>query len=94
MPHWVGEFGAVYNGPAREIPDRLRALDDQIDVMEEFGAHWTIWTYKDVGVMGLVTLDPESRVHAAGRSDPRIEAGAGLRCLDAVASATRRSTGG
>ncbi|MES1264284.1 MAG: glycoside hydrolase family 5 protein, partial [Variovorax sp.] len=24
------------------------------------GAHWTTWTYKDVGVMGLVTLDPES----------------------------------
>jgi len=60
VPLWVGEFGSVYNGPANEIPDRLRAIDDQIGIFEEFGAHWTTWTYKDVGVMGLVTLDPES----------------------------------
>ncbi|WP_205728135.1 glycoside hydrolase family 5 protein [Geobacillus sp. PK12] len=60
VPLWVGEFGSVYNGPANEIPDRLRAIDDQISIFEEFGAHWTTWTYKDVGVMGLVTLDPES----------------------------------
>lgn len=60
VPLWVGEFGSVYNGPANEIPDRLRAIDDQIGIFEEFGAHWTTWTYKDVGVMGLVTTDPES----------------------------------
>ncbi len=60
VPLWVGEFGSVYNGPQNEIPDRLRALDDQIDIFEAFGAHWTTWTYKDVGVMGWVTLDPES----------------------------------
>jgi endoglucanase len=60
IPLWVGEFGSVYNGPHRENADRLRAIDDQIGIFEEFGAHWTTWTYKDVGVMGLVTLDPES----------------------------------
>ncbi|MCA1553590.1 MAG: glycoside hydrolase family 5 protein, partial [Chloroflexi bacterium] len=60
VPLWVGEFGSVYNGTKEEIPDRLRALDDQIDIFKEFGAHWTTWTYKDVGVMGWVTLDPES----------------------------------
>ncbi len=60
VPLWVGEFGSVYNGPQGEITDRLRAMDDQIGIFEEFGAHWTTWTYKDVGVMGLVTLDPES----------------------------------
>jgi aryl-phospho-beta-D-glucosidase BglC (GH1 family) len=59
VPLWVGEFGSVYNGPAEEIPDRLRALDDQIDTYEQGGAHWTTWTYKDVGVMGWVVLDPE-----------------------------------
>jgi len=59
VPIWVGEFGSVYNGVATEIPDRLRALDDQLDVFEEAGAHWTTWTYKDVGVMGWVALDPE-----------------------------------
>lgn len=60
VPLWVGEFGSVYNGPAAERPDRLRALDDQIDIFEEFGCHWTVWTYKDVGVMGWVELNPES----------------------------------
>ncbi|WP_205672268.1 glycoside hydrolase family 5 protein [Ammoniphilus sp. YIM 78166] len=60
VPLWVGEFGSVYNGPEGEIADRLRAMDDQIGIFEEFGAHWTTWTYKDVGVMGLVTLNPES----------------------------------
>lgn len=60
VPLWIGEFGSQYNGPVEEIPYRLRAMDDQIDVFEEFSAHWTTWTYKDVGVMGWVMLDPES----------------------------------
>jgi hypothetical protein len=59
VPLWVGEFGSVYNGPADEVGDRLRSLDDQIGVLEEEGVHWTLWTYKDAGVMGWVTLDPE-----------------------------------
>jgi hypothetical protein len=60
VPLWVGEFGSVYNGRAEEIPDRARALDDQLAVFERNGAHWTAWTYKDVGTMGWVTLRPES----------------------------------
>jgi hypothetical protein len=60
VPRWVGEFGSVYNGPAHEKEDRLRALDDQLDVFGQHQAHWTTWTYKDVGVMGWVTLPPES----------------------------------
>ena len=60
VPLWVGEFGAVYNGAPEQVPDRLRAMDDQLDVYETHGVHWTTWTYKDVGVMGWVTLDPES----------------------------------
>jgi aryl-phospho-beta-D-glucosidase BglC (GH1 family) len=60
VPLWVSEFGAVYNGPPEETPDRLRALDDQIAVMERAGASWTTWTYKDVGVMGMMTLSPTS----------------------------------
>ncbi len=60
IPLWVGEFGSVYNGLPEEVEDRLQALDDQIDGFEQWGAHWTTWTYKDVGVMGWVTLDPES----------------------------------
>jgi aryl-phospho-beta-D-glucosidase BglC (GH1 family) len=60
VPLWVGEFGAPYNGPADELDDRYRALADQIGVFERHGAHWTTWTYKDVGVMGMQTLDPGS----------------------------------
>jgi endoglucanase len=60
VPLWVGEFGSAYNGPANENEDRLQALDDQITVFGNQGAHWTTWTYKDVGVMGWVTLPPES----------------------------------
>jgi endoglucanase len=60
VPLWIGEFGSVYNGAADEVPDRLRAMDDQLGIFERHGSHWTTWTYKDVGVMGLVTLDPES----------------------------------
>ncbi|MBU9713923.1 hypothetical protein [Evansella tamaricis] len=35
-------------------------MDDQIAVFEENNAHWSTWTYNDVGVMGLVSLDEES----------------------------------
>jgi len=67
VPLWVGEFGSPYNGPHGEVDDRYRAIDDQIGVFERHGAHWTTWTYKDVGVMGMQTLDPDSpyiqRIH-------------------------------
>ncbi|HEX2865056.1 MAG TPA: glycoside hydrolase family 5 protein, partial [Deinococcales bacterium] len=56
VPLWVGEFGSAYNGPAEEVPDRLAAMRDQLSVLNAHGAHWTTWTYKDVGVMGWVTL--------------------------------------
>jgi endoglucanase len=59
-PLWVGEFGANLQGAKREAMFRLRAIDDQIDVFEQGGAHWTIWTYKDVGMMGAVSPDPKS----------------------------------
>jgi endoglucanase len=60
VPIWVGEFGSVYNGAPDEVGDRLRAMDDQTRALNIGGAHWTAWTYKDVGVMGWVTLNPNS----------------------------------
>jgi len=60
VPLWVGEFGSAYNGPAEEIPDRLRALDDQLAVFNKHGAHWTMWVYKDIHVMGWVQLRGDS----------------------------------
>jgi hypothetical protein len=60
VPLWVGEFGSVFNGPTDEAGDRFRALDDQLGIFERNGAHWTTWNYKDIGVMGMLTLNPES----------------------------------
>jgi endoglucanase len=60
LPLWMGEFGAAYNGPEEEKLYRLCAMDDQIDAFEEYGAHWTSWTYKDIGSMGWVVVDRES----------------------------------
>ncbi len=62
VPLWVGEFGSQYHGPAEELPYRLQNMDDQLSIYNEYGAHWTTWTYKDAGVMGWVTLDPESEL--------------------------------
>ncbi len=59
VPLLVGEFGAVYDVTIQEIPDRLRALDDQLAIFNHANTHWTIWTYKDTGVMGWVSLDPD-----------------------------------
>jgi endoglucanase len=60
VPLWVGEFGSAYNGPQDENPDRLRALDDQLAMFNRNQAHWTMWTYKDLHVMGWVQVSPES----------------------------------
>jgi endoglucanase len=60
VPLWVGEFGSAYNGPANEIEDRLQAMDDQLTVFRNHNAHWTTWTYKDVGIMGWVTLPADT----------------------------------
>jgi endoglucanase len=59
VPHWFGEFGCIYTDTALE-PSRLRVMADMIDVAEMHGDHWTVWTYKDIGKMGLVYAHPES----------------------------------
>jgi hypothetical protein len=60
LPVWVGEFGPVYGaGPERDA-QRRRLLADQIGVYEAAGAGWSLWTYKDIGVQGLVVVAPES----------------------------------
>lgn len=59
-PVWVGEFGAVFSGdPARDA-NRCEIIRDQIGIYDRHGAGWSIWTYKDIGKMGLVYLSPES----------------------------------
>lgn len=62
VPLWVGEFGAQFHGPQEQVGYRLHSMDDQLSVLNQCGVHWTTWTYKDVGVMGWVTLNPESEL--------------------------------
>lgn len=59
-PIWVGEFGPVYTGDPERDAERYRILADQLEIYAEQGAGWSIWTYKDVGLQGLVHVDPAS----------------------------------
>ncbi|MER6616197.1 glycoside hydrolase family 5 protein [Streptomyces xantholiticus] len=59
-PLWVGEFGPVYSGDPAVDKHRYAVLRDQLEIYREHGASWSIWTYKDTHLSGLVTLDPDS----------------------------------
>ena len=59
VPNWVGEFGSIYPDAQLE-KDRLQVVSDQLDIFNKSGSHWTIWTYKDIGMMGTVTVNPDS----------------------------------
>ncbi len=59
-PLMVGEFGPIYTGRAAEDEQRLQLLGDQLGIYDEHNASWTLWTYKDVGKQGLVTVRPDS----------------------------------
>ncbi|MCG5214098.1 cellulase family glycosylhydrolase [Streptosporangium sp. KLBMP 9127] len=53
-PLWVGEFGPVYTGDPVVDAQRYQILADQLDIYDAHDAGWSIWTYKDVGLQGLV----------------------------------------
>jgi hypothetical protein len=59
-PIWVGEFGPVYTGVPELDEARLEVLDAQLSLYERHGAGWSLWTYKDVGLQGLVHAAPAS----------------------------------
>jgi endoglucanase len=59
-PIWVGEFGPVYLGDEAAVEQRYQLLVDQLELYRQYGASWAIWTYKDIGLQGLVYTDPES----------------------------------
>jgi endoglucanase len=72
-PMWVGEFGPVYPGDARRDAMRRQALTDQLEIYRRHDAGWALWTYKDIGLQGLVcaSLERKARlgVDAWGSSD-------------------------
>jgi endoglucanase len=59
IPHYISEFGPVYNDPAF-VESKLQVISDYLDIIESYGDHWTIWNYKDLGKMGIVTVLPDS----------------------------------
>lgn len=60
-PIWVGEFGPVYTGVPEKDAMRYQILEDQLSFYKELGASWSLWTYKDLGLQGLVSLPPDSK---------------------------------
>jgi endoglucanase len=58
-PIWIGEFGPIYPNPA-EQQWRLALLADQLEIYREHAASWSLWTYKDIGLQGLVYASPDS----------------------------------
>jgi aryl-phospho-beta-D-glucosidase BglC (GH1 family) len=59
-PIWVGEFGPVYTGDATRDEMRYQLLTDQLAIYEAYYAGWSLWTYKDVGLQGLVYTSASS----------------------------------
>ncbi|WP_298325983.1 cellulase family glycosylhydrolase [Haloactinopolyspora sp.] len=59
-PVWVGEFGPVYTGDAARDEQRHRLLEDQLEIYRRYDVSWALWTYKDIGLQGLATVDPAS----------------------------------
>lgn len=60
MPIWIGEFGPVYTGNPVLDAGRDQLLKDQLKPYEAAEASWAIWTYKDIGVQGMVYTPDES----------------------------------
>ena len=59
-PIWVGEFGPVYTGDPQRDDERYTLLSDQLEIFDEHDASWALWTYKDIGLQGVITADPDS----------------------------------
>lgn len=62
-PIWIGEFGPVYTGAPARDEQCAQLLADQLEIYQRHEASWSLWTYKDVGLQGLVHLAPDSPYH-------------------------------
>jgi endoglucanase len=59
-PIWVGEFGPVYSGDQTIDDSRYQVLADQLEIYRAYDASWSLWTWKDINVQGVVYVDPTS----------------------------------
>lgn len=60
VPIWVGEFGPVYKGEPEADAMRYQLLRDQLEIYTEHEVSWFIWTYKDIGLQGVVYASSDS----------------------------------
>ncbi|KAH7353485.1 glycoside hydrolase superfamily [Plectosphaerella cucumerina] len=66
VPIWNGEFGPIYekkdyNPDFEEHNDeRYNMLDKQMAIYTSESIAWSIWCYKDINVMGLAYVSPDS----------------------------------
>lgn len=66
-PIWNGEFGPVYANPQldsdhKEVNEaRINVLDEQLNIYDKYGIHWSIWLYKDIGLQGMVHVNSQSK---------------------------------
>ena len=59
-PVWIAEFGPVYSGTQAVDENRYRVLTDQLDIYRRTDASWSVWTWKDINVQGVVYVAPDS----------------------------------
>jgi endoglucanase len=60
VPIWVGEFGPVYKGEDEADAMRYQLLRDQLEIYTRYSVNWAIWTYKDIGLQGVVYAAQDS----------------------------------
>jgi hypothetical protein len=77
-PIWIGEFGPVYSDDRSQDRWRLQLLKDQLEIYREHGASWALWTYKDIGLQGLVHADPASEYMTLTAPDRATKARLGI----------------
>ncbi len=51
-PVLLGEFGTGWDRPGKAL--NIKMMKDQIAVFKSHNIGWSIWTYKDIGAMGLM----------------------------------------
>ena len=59
-PIWIGEFGPMLPPDKPEQTWRYDLLTDQLEIYRRHAASWSLWTYKDIGLQGVVVADPTS----------------------------------
>ena len=64
VPIWVGEFGPTYESRDADKfninQERFNLLGRQLSIYGDQNVSWTIWMYKDIGHMGMVSTSPNS----------------------------------